>query len=273
MLLLALWALARPSGAAVPSPSLLNARSLGMGGAVRALSGPVESARVNPAGLAVQRGFFAGSSYATRRNSSYDAFSLTLVDNVTSPMGGALQYQRARTIVAEREEMGLGLAMGKPGLRWGFTLRYVRGRADREAKWHDVFDGDLGVLFERPGGTRLAVVGYDLLGPSRDFLERRVAIGVAQTGVGSWNVAADVVRNLDRDFADGLDLHLGAEYQRPGSPWAARLGHLWRGDNGKDYQALGAGYSTGGLTLGYALQWARQDRAEILHLFSVEGSF
>ncbi len=274
MLFLALAALAQPVGAAVPHPTLLSARSLGMGGAVRALSGPLESARVNPAGLATQRGFFSGSSYATRRHAPYDAFSLTLVDNITSPMGGALQYQRTKGADEEREEVSLGLAMGQPGLRWGFTVRYVHGRADREADWHNVFEGDVGVLFERPGGTRLAVVGYDLLGTSLEFLERRVACGVAQTGVGgSWNLAADVVRNLDRDFSDGLDLHLGAEHQRAGSPWATRLGHLWRGDSGKDYQSLGAGYVAGGLNLGYALQLTRQDRSEILHLFSIDGSF
>ena len=273
MLFLSLVALALPAGAAVPHPTLLSARSLGMGGAVRALSGPVESARVNPAGLAAQRGFFSGSSYATRRSSPYDAFSLTLVDNITSPMGGALQYQRTKGADEEREEVGLGLALGQPGLRWGFTVRYVHGRADREAKWHNVFNGDLGVLFERPGGIRLAVVGYDLLSTSLEFLERRVAIGVAQTGVDNWNLAADLVRNLDRDFGKGLDLHLGAEYQEPGSPWTARLGHMCRGDNGKDYQSLGAGYATGRLNLGYALQLARQDRSEILHLFSFDGSF
>ncbi|HSH68627.1 MAG TPA: hypothetical protein VK997_01830 [Deferrisomatales bacterium] len=257
----------------MPHPTLLNARSLGMGGAVRALSGPVESARVNPAGLAAQRGFFSGASYATRRHSPYDAFSLTLVDNITSPMGGALQYRRTQGTSEEREEVSLGLAMGKPGLRWGFTARYVHGRADGEAQWHEVFNGDVGFLFERPGGTKLAAVGYDLLGTSLGYLERRVACGVAQTGVGNWNLAADLVRNLDRDFGKGLDLHLGAEYQAPTSPWAARLGHMWRGDNGVDYQSLGAGYTLGRFSLGYAVQAALQDSGQLLHLISIDGSF
>ena len=273
-LFLALWAAPRPAVAAAPHPTLLNARSLGMGGALRALSDPVDSARINPAGLATHRGFFAGSSYATRRDAPYDAFSLTVVDNITSPMGGALQYQRTKDREEEREEVGLGLAMGTPGLRWGFTVRYVHGRQGRDGDWHNVFNGDVGVLFERPGGTRLAVVGYDLLGTSLPFLERRISLGVAQVGAGnSWNLAADLVRNMDQDFADGLDLHLGAEYRPTGSPWAGRLGHMWRGDNGKDYQSLGGGYSTDRLELGYALQLPRQARSELLHLFTVDGSF
>lgn len=273
MLFLALAALAQPAGAAVPHPTLLNARSLGMGGAVRALSGPVESANINPAGLSEQRGFFAGSSYATRRSSAYDAFSLTLVDNITSPMGGALQYLRTKGSDEEREEVSLGLAMGKPGLRWGFTTRYVRGRADGEAEWHNVFDVDVGVLFERAGGIRLAVVGYNLLDTSLDFLERRIACAVAQRGLGNWNLAVDLVRNLDQDLSDGLDLHVGAEYQAPDSPWAARLGHMWRGDNGVDYQSLGGGYTLERFSLGYAVQVALQDSDQILHLFSIDGSF
>lgn len=262
-----------PVDAAVPHPTLLNARALAMGGAVRALAEPVESARLNPAGLATRRGFFAGSSYATRRRAPYDAFSLTLIDNITSPMGGALQYQRTTGPTEEREEVGLGLAVGKPGLRWGFTTRYVHGRDGREAQWHNVFNGDLGVLFERPGGIRLAVVGYDLLGTSLEFLARKVACGVGRSGLGSWSLEADLVRNLDLDFADGLDLHLGAEYRHPRSPWIGRLGQMWRGDNDKDYPSAGFAYQTGRLDLGYAVQLARQERRELLHLFTVDGSF
>ena len=102
----------------------------------------------------------------------------------------------------------------------------------------------------------------------------RIALGIAQTGVaGTWNLAADLVRNMDRDFSDGLDVHLGAEYRPTNSPWAGRLGQMWRGDNRKDYQSLGVGYNTDALDLGYAVQMARQDRSELLHLLSVSGSF
>lgn len=273
VLLFAAVAAAHPAAAAAPHPTLLGTRTLAMGGATRALSGPVESARVNPAGLAVQRGFFTGSQYATRRDSAYDAFSVTLVDNITSPMGGALQYQRTKCRTEEREEVSLALAMGKPGLRWGFSTRYVHGRDGGSAEWHNVFNGDVGILFERTGGTRLAVVGYDLLGTSLAFLERRVALGVAQSRVGDWSLAADLVRNLDKDFADGVDVHLGAEYQAARSPWAVRLGQMWRGDTGKDYPSLGFGYVAGTWSLGYAVQTARQDRSELLHLFSLDGSY
>ena len=259
-------------GAANPEPYLLDARSLALGGAVRALSGPVESARVNPAGLGPQRGFFSGVTYATRRNTAFDAFSLTVVDNVTSPMGGAIQYQRLYG-GSEREDLSLGLAAGKKGMWWGGTLRYVHGREARGDNWKDVFTGDLGALFERPGGTRFAVVGYNLVDTPLDFLERNIAGGVAQTGVGNWNLAADLVRSLDLDFANGIDLHLGAEYQLSDRPLALRFGYMWRGNNGQDYPSGGLGWTAKSWGVGYALQLPRQNPAAVLQLFTVEGQF
>jgi hypothetical protein len=261
-----------PAGAAAPRPELLEARSLAMGGALRTLAGPVEAARINPAALGGVRGFFAGTSYATRYRNPLDAFSLTLVDNVTSPMGGALQYLRVNG-AQEREDVSLSLAAGKKGLWWGFTARYVHGRGDDTAQWVDVFTGDVGVLFERPGGLRIAAVGQDLLDTSLDFLERRIAVGASKSGLWGWTLAADVVRTLERDFSRGTDLHLGAEYALAATPWRFRLGQLWRGDTGKDYASAGVGWGWSNVTIGYGIQRPRQDSGEVLHAFSAEGSF
>ncbi|MFU8857149.1 MAG: hypothetical protein ACNA8S_09105 [Deferrisomatales bacterium] len=258
--------------AAAPRPELLDARSLAMGGALRSLAGPVEAARVNPAALGPVRGFFAGTSYATGRRHPVDAFSLTLVDNVTSPMGGALQYLRVNG-PEEREDVSLSLAAGKTGLWWGFTVRYVHGREDDTTRWKDVFTGDLGFLFERPGGLRIAAVGQDLLDTSLGYLERRIALGVSKDVRWGWTLAADVVRTLDRDVSRGTDLHLGAEHALGDTPWRFRLGQLWRGDTGKDYGSVGVGWSWRTLTVGYGVQRARQSSDEILHAVSAEGVF
>jgi len=263
---------AAPSWPATPRPELLEARSLGMGGALRTLAGPVAAARINPAALGTVRGFFAGASYATRQEGGLDAFSITMVDNVTSPMGGALQYLRLQG-GEEREDVSLSLAAGKRGLWWGFTARFVHGRQDQRAQWEDVFTGDLGVLVERPGGLRIAAVGQDLLDTSLDFLERRISLGVSQSGLWGWIVAGDVVRNLDREFSQGVDLHLGAEYALGATPWRLRLGQLWRSDTGKDYASAGVGWGWQNVTVGYAIQKARQRSGEFLHAFSAEGSF
>jgi hypothetical protein len=259
-----------PSWAASPRTEILDARALAMGGALRALAGPVAAARLNPAALGPERGFFAGAAYATERSSSLDAISVTLVDNITSPMGGAIQYLRLHAR-EEREDLSLGLSLGKRGLWWGFTLRYVRGKNPGSTNWHDVFTGDLGVLFERPSGTRFVVVGYDLAQSSLDFLDRRIALGVAQSGLGRWSLEADFVRTLERDFSRGIDAHVGAEYQVPGWPCQLRLGQMWRGDTGKDYASAGFGWSFPEVTLSYAVQKARQRSDEYLHVISLQG--
>ncbi len=260
------------AGAAAPRPELLDARSIAMGGALRSLAGPLEAPRVNPAALGAVRGFFGGISYATRYRNALDAFSLTVVDNVTSPMGGALQYLRLNG-AQEREDVSLSLAAGKRGLWWGFTVRYVHGRSDDTAQWEDVFTGDLGVLFDRPGNLRIAVVGQDLADTTLDFLERRIAFGVSKGGLWGWTLAGDAVRTLERDFSRGTDLHLGAEYTLADTPWRFRVGQLWGGDTGKDYASAGVGWGWSNVTVGYGVQRARQDPGELLHVFSIEGSF
>ena len=242
-----------------------------MGGALRALAGPVAAARLNPAALGPERGFFTGTSYATRSSSALDSLALTLVDNITSPMGGAIQYFRLNAD-EEREDLSLGLSVGKRGLWWGFTLRYVHGRNADSADWHDVFTGDLGLLLERPTGTRFVVVGYDLAETPLDFLERRIALGVSQSGLGSFELEADLIRNLDQDFSHGIDASVGAEYRISSWPCALRLGQMWRGDNGKDYASAGFGWSFPWINLSYAVQKARQRSDEYLHVITLDGA-
>ncbi len=264
--------LATPALGAPPGIEFLDARALSMGGAVRTLADPTAAALLNPAALGPVRGFFGGTTYATRRDEAFDGLALTLVDNVTSPMGGSLQYLRLRG-AEEREDLSLSLASGKRGLWWGFTVRYVQGRNPDGSAWAEEFNADLGFLFERPGNVRVAVVGSNLLDTSLDHLPRKVALAASRTGLGRWTVAADLVRNLEHEVSRGLDLHLGAEYAA-GRAWTLRVGQLWRGDTGKDYASLGVGWAhKDALRFGYGLQRARQEAGELLHVLSLEGSF
>lgn len=270
--LLILLTFATPALGTPPGVEFLDARALGMGGAVRTLADPTAAALVNPAALGPARGFFGAATYATRRDEAFDGLALTLVDNVTSPMGGSLQYLRLRG-AEQREDLSLSLAAGKRGLWWGFTMRYVQGRNPDGSEWKDEVNADLGFLFERPGNVRLAVVGSNLLDTDLKHLPRKIALGASRTGLGRWTVAADLVRNLEREMGEGLDLHLGAEYQA-GKAWALRLGQLWRGDTGRDYASAGVGWAQKDLLrVGYSLQRPRQEPSGLLHVLSLEGSF
>lgn len=271
VLLLALLTPA-PAMALSPLPELVDPRVVAMGGAVRSLAGPVSAARVNPAALAPQRGFFTGVHYAHREAGDFDALSVTLVDNVTSPLGGAIQYLHLQGEGREeRDDLSLGLAWGKKGLWWGATARFVHGREAGTSTWDNELTGDVGFLFERLWGIRIAVVVTNLIGTSLNFLDRRVGLGVSKTEFYGWNLAADIVRNLDQNVSDGVDLHLGAEYLFSGAPVAFRVGQMWRGDTGKDYASVGLGWSPGRFTLGYGVQKARQRSGEWLHVLGVEA--
>lgn len=244
-----------------------------MGGALRSLAEGVSAARYNPAGLGPVRGFFAGVSYATQAEGGADAFQVTLVDNISSPMGGALQYVRLQGEV-EREDIGLSLSAGGRGLWWGFTVRYVHARGEGEAEWSKLVSGDVGFLIERPGGLRFSAVGYDLLDTTSPFLERRIALGASKRWGTDWAVEVDAVRNLDLDFAQGIDLHVGAEYRPPNTRWSVRGGQFWDGASGRDFASLGIGCTiTGGVELGYALRKTRQVANQYLNVFSVNGNF
>lgn len=144
---------------------------------------------------------------------------------------------------------------------------------DRDAaEWSKLFTGDVGFLIERPGGLRIAAVGYDLFDTTSEFLERRIALAASKTWEKEWTVAVDVVRNWDKDFSQGLDLHVGAEYRQPGSRWIFRGGEFWEGSSGKDYTSLGASWSLpGSFDLGYGVRGSRQNLSEYLHVLTVTG--
>ncbi len=244
-----------------------------MGGALRTLAGPVASPRLNPATLGVVRGFFVGSSYSTAEEGAFDAFSLTIVDNVSSPMGGAIEYLHIQG-EDELDNLSLSLAAGRSGLWWGVTGRFVRSRVRGASGWQDDLTMDVGLLFERPGGLRFAAVGYNLADTTTKQIKRRVAFGASFSDLFGWTLAADVVRNLEGDISRGLDLHLGAEYAFGESGWTGRLGQMWLGETGKDYASAGVGWDwKSSLRLAYALQKARQRDTEFFHVFSAEGTF
>jgi hypothetical protein len=120
---------------------------------------------------------------------------------------------------------------------------------------------------------RVAVVGHDLVHTTLDFLDRRIALAASKDGLWGWTVEADVVRDLDEDFSQGVDVQLGAEYAFGDTPWRLRFGQMWRGDTGKDYASAGFGWSWRNVTVGYAVQKTRQRSGEFLHAFSVDGTF
>lgn len=253
---------------------LFNARSLALGGAVRAIPASVMAARVNPAALCPIKGFFGGVSYEgqDRSGDGFDALQVTLVDNQTSAFAGAIQYSR-RVADTQLEDVSISLAGGTKNF-FGASLRYIHGRESSSDKWESALTGDIGILAERPGGLRIAVTGQDLFASQLDFLEPRAALGLSYNLSSVWMISGDFVRNLERDVDKGQDLHLGLEWSPRGSGFAFRAGYRYEGFDGDRFYSAGIGWTNAeGLVFGYALQLPQDDRGRehIVHALSVQA--
>lgn len=274
---LAAIALASVAGAAQafdPMPEMIDARSLALAGAVTSLPSVTSAARANPAALAPIRGFYGGISYVTRRDNQFDALAVTVVDNSSSPIAGALQYYRSVSD-QETEDIGLSMASGSSSQFWGATARYVHGRNQRDDGWDGAFVADAGVLLLRESGLSIGIAARDLFATTFDVLSPRAALGVSYNNIarGTVLVTADFTRYFDREFSQGHRFGIGLEWTPLQSYFVARAGELWDAASDTDAFSLGVGWRREGMEAGYAFQQNRQDASERLHLFTVSASF
>lgn len=254
-----------------PEPEMTDPRALALGGAIRSIPDTMASPRSNPAAIGPFRGFFVGASHLTMSKGPLDATQVTLVDNVSSHLGGALQYYRLNGDM-DREDVGLTICAGQKGMFLGFTGRFVHGRDDEEDSWDNAFVGDIGILLERDGGLRIAVVGHDLFASTIDYLQSRVALGVSKEDYNDFTLSFDLVRNLDENFDKGQDYHLGLEYRPGNSSLGFAVGQMWEGSTSRDRASVGVFLSDKNYRLGYAVQKTRQEDNEYLHSVSIMGS-
>ncbi len=135
--------------------------------------------------------------------------------------------------------------------------------------------GDLGILFERSSGLKIAVVGHDLFASELAFLDPRIALGFAYSPSNNWTLSTDIVRHTDESMGDGQDYHVGFEWMPKGSGLALRIGHMWEGLTDTDAFSAGIGWkSADGLVFSYAAQKVRQvsGTGNLLHAFSVQAA-
>ena len=255
-----------------PQPEVINARALGLGGAVTSVVDHAMSVRANPAALAVERGFFGGATYLNRDKNQLDSVSVALVDNQSAPIAGAVQYLRVVTD-QEVEEVGLSFAGGDTTYYWGGTLRFVHARQDRDDDWDNAMVGDLGLLLVRQWGLNIGIVGRDLFDPSFRALERRVAVGASMPFYDAFMVSVDFVRYFDHGYSDGTSTHAGLEWHPQQTPWTLRAGYSTDGVTDADSYSLGLGWSNQRITIDYGFQQNRRVTGELVHAISLSGPF
>jgi hypothetical protein len=275
LILFIVIAAASNSGAASTAdlmPEMIDARAMALGGATTSVPGPLGSARSNPAGLALERGFFGGATYLNRSKDKLETFSLTVVDNSTAAIAGALQYFRTATDT-EMENIGLSLAAGSANQYWGLTGRYVRGKNTKDAEMAGAFVGDVGILFLRDNDLRIGIAARDLFATTFDVLEPRVALGVSYSAKNGVMLTTDFVRNFDQEFSEGHSFGLGLEWVPRQTYFALRGGQIWDAASGTDSYSLGLGWRREGMEAGYAFRQCRQTPGVTIHVFTIGGTF
>ncbi len=262
-----LLAAARPAHAT--DFELMDARSLGMGGALRASAFATSALYMNPAGIAMSQSYHIESSYLFDDKYHTHMVGASVVDSVTSRLGMGLGYffkfvgNGKQHSELQLHNLFLGLAYAIiPQLSLGVSLHYKR--AEVHTPRPDELEPDAVLSpygrdlnhFSLDAGLTLrliqnhlgiAVVGYNLTHIKSPLAP--IMMGLSIYGqVAFFQVSFDVLL----DFWSGrklLDSHdkvwprymVGAEAFL-GDHWPLRAGYAWSNLTGSHTIHAGAGY-------------------------------
>ncbi|MDD5223987.1 MAG: hypothetical protein PHE84_08340 [bacterium] len=189
----------------------IGAKSIGMGGAFRALADDNSAIFFNPAGLTQTKRYSVGSGYTLLRTNSnnFHYFSGSVVDTKTSPMGAGIAYiykqknRNASQAQGEAQEVAVALAQEYiRSFHLGFTTHYLWGKPQNGWRL------DASALFVPSHYIIFGVIGKNLVELKND--SREVDFSLASR-------IGDYV-NLDFDFlwlpkakTDNLGYNMGIE--------------------------------------------------------------
>jgi hypothetical protein len=231
----------------------LSARTLGMGGAWRALGVGAESGLGNPASLAALRAYRIELSGGWDW-SQKDAYGMAAIaDSVTSPLAAGVTYQVAslnrgplRT-TAHINTLASALPLAD-SFMVGASVRYALLRGAREA---NVVTGDAGLLVRPFPFISLGVSGHNLIQTNIPELSRHYS---AHVGVllGLLTVAGDVVADFETRERTILSYNGGLEFLM-GQTFPLRAGYSWDGYTHSSKLSMGLGFNTpgGGVDMAY----------------------
>lgn len=273
--------LAEPNVGAHPQ----TARSIGMGGAQRAIADATDGIFVNPAGIVAKKHYIIDASYSWTQEANAHRPGAAIIDSVTTVVGAAFAYNyehrfNSGSLGVHRLNFGLGYNIGGI-LAIGLTLKYTIAERNKDA-YELLFTpedennpgaprqpldpnfsipalnftgvtGDIGVLFTPIQYISVAVVGYNLI-PNPMWPEfAPIAMGFG---------AAGHIEHLEIDFDAVLDFstrkkvssrfHVGAEYTIVGMV-PIRAGFLVDKVGNDMFWSLGAGFRhpSFGIDFGY----------------------
>lgn len=274
-------AVVRPAGAT--DFELMDARSLGMGGALRASAFATSALYMNPAGIAMSQSYHIESSYLFDDKYNEHMVGASVVDSVTSRLGMGLGYffkfvgRGKQSSELQLHNLFLGLAYAIiPQLSLGTSLHYKRAEIDTPrpdelepdavlnpyGRDLNHFSLDAGLtlrLFKNHVG--IAVVGYNLTHIKSPLAP--IMLGMSIYGqVSFFQLSFDVLLDfwsgrklLDSDAKVWPRYMVGAEAFLA-DHWPLRAGYAWSDLTGSHTIHAGAGYvgKKGALEAGFSYE-------------------
>lgn len=228
-----------------------SARSLGMGGAWRALGQGADAGTGNPAAVAAFR------TYRVELTGAWDwvgkdAFGSVSIADSTNPLAAGVSQQlitlgkgRERT-TAHLNTVALSLPLGE-AFMVGVASRYLIMRGAREA---NAFTGDVGLLL-RLGLFSIGASAHNLIDTRNPELTRYYSAH-ASVLAGMLTLAADVRADFTTNERRTFTYNGGVEYVM-GENFPIRAGYTWDGFTRSSQMGLGIGLLTpgGGLDIAY----------------------
>ena len=258
---------ARPASAT--DFELMDARSLGMGGALRASAFATSALYMNPAGIAMSQSYHIESSYLFDDKYDMHMVGASVVDSVTSRLGMGLGYffkfvgEGKQKSELQLHNLFLGLAYAIiPQLSLGISAHYKRAEIhtprpdelepdaalDPYGRNLNHFSLDAGLTLRLARNhLGIAVVGYNLTHIKSPLAP--IMLGLSVYGqVSIFQVSFDVLL----DFWSGRKLLGSDEKVWPrymvgaeaflGDHWPVRVGYAWSELTGSHSIHTGAGY-------------------------------
>jgi hypothetical protein len=194
---------------------VMDPRSIGLAGALRASPGSCSGMYMNPATIAMLRGYHINLMYQYTSQDNLHNAGGAVVDSVTSQViaaGLSLNYLRADERRTDHESWDARLAVAgniADIFYLGATGRYIRVEHDLESgnrgpngvhalpsSGGQQLDGltfDAGAVLSLGGVVNIGVVGYNLSNPGSSYAPLQLAPGVALTLFDVLIVEGDVV--------------------------------------------------------------------------------
>lgn len=251
---------------ATATGDIYSARSMGMGGTLRASSTGATAILLNPAGMSLARMYSLGATYQHRFSDTGSLFQISIVDSATRSLAAGIAYSLVHatpemTIPTEKgiyalkekvNEHKIGLCLSYPlgdyvflGVGGHYVSHSIEIPQDAPSSLESIEISamalDVGLIIKPVDGLYLGFVGYNLISIHDQIYPQSLGLAIAyQAGdmfVAGFDAVLDFTSqpdNMNVDLHGGIEFFLAKQY-------AVRLGIMHKMFGNKIYASGGFG--------------------------------